>query len=264
VSLVLLTAAVAMVSIASIVPAGVATAVVLVIGLGFGVVFVLFERTAKAAVLPRVTFAAGTSLKWVYLTVGILAFGIGTEAFIPLFGQELGKLSPLLAGFLGAALSLGWSLSQTVSASATRASAVRRLIVGGPVLLAIGLGSYSALQADGPSAVVVALWFVTLFAAGAGIGVAFPHLAVAAFSSVEDNEEAAKASAGINTVFLMSSAFSAALAGVLVKLGEPSVLSSARLLLSVFAVVALLGAFPAWRIARSGVARKAVASGITH
>ncbi|GAA0960973.1 MFS transporter [Kribbella koreensis] len=264
VSLVLLTAAVAMVSIASIVPAGVATAVVLVVGLVLGVVFVLFERTAKAAVLPRVTFAAGKALKWVYLTVGVLAFGIGTEAFIPLFGQELGELSPLLAGFLGAALSLGWSLSQTVSANATRVAVVRRLIVGGPVLLAVGLAAYSALQADGPAAWVVALWFVTLFAAGAGIGVAFPHLAVAAFSSVEDAEEAAKASAGINTVFLMASAFSAALAGVLVKLGEPSVLSSARLLLSVFAIVALLGAFPAWRIVRSGVARKADAPQLTH
>lgn len=264
VSLVLLTAAVAMVSIASIVPAGVATAVVLIVGLGLGVGFIAYERTAKAAVLPRVTFAPGKSLKWVYLTVGILAFGIGTEAFIPLFGQELGELSPLLAGFLGAALSLGWSLSQTVSASANRQSVVRRLIVGGPALLAIGLAAYSALQQDGPSTIVVALWFVTLFAAGAGIGIAFPHLAVAAFGSVEDEEEAAKASAGINTVFLMASAFSAALAGVLVKLGEPSVLSSARWLLYVFAALALLGTFPAWRITRSRTAHRTEKAQLTH
>jgi MFS family permease len=257
VSLVLLTAAVAMVSIASIVPAGVATGLALVVGLGLGAAFVAHERTAKAAVLPRVTFARGTALKWVYLTVGVLAFGIGTEAFIPLFGQELGGLSPLLAGFLGAALSLGWSLSQTVSASANQPGVVRRLLVGGPALLAIGLAAYAALQQHTPSAVVVTLWFVTLFAAGAGIGIAFPHLAVAAFSSVADEEEAAKASAGINTVFLMASAFSAALAGVLVKLGEPSVLDSAHLLLWVFAAAALLGAFPAWRITRSRAVREA-------
>ncbi|MEV8375434.1 MFS transporter [Kribbella sp. NPDC056861] len=256
ISLVLLTAAVAMVSVASIVPAGVATAVVLLVGLALGAVFVLHERTAKAAVLPRVTFVRGTSLKWVYLTVGVLAFGIGTEAFIPLFGQELGGLSPLLAGFLGAALSLGWSLSQTVSASTDRPAVVRRLIVGGPTLLALGLAAYAVLQQSAPSALVVVLWFLTLFAAGAGIGIAFPHLAVAAFGSVEDEEEASKASAGINTVFLMASAFSAALAGVLVKLGEPSVLSSARLLLYVFAVAALAGAFPAWRITRSRVAQR--------
>lgn len=257
ISLVLLTAAVAMVSVASIVPAGVATAVVLVVGLGLGVGFVAYERTAKASVLPRVTFARGKSLKWVYLTVGILAFGIGTEAFIPLFGQELGGMSPLLAGFLGAALSLGWSLSQTISASASRPSAVRRMVVGGPVLLAIGLAAYSVLQQDGPPAIVAGLWFVTLFAAGAGIGIAFPHLAVAAFGSVGDGEEAAKASAGINTVFLMASSFSAALAGVLVKLGEPSVLSSAHFLLYAFAIVALLGTFPAWRITRSRAGRPA-------
>jgi MFS family permease len=256
ISLVLLTSAVAMVSIASIVPAGLATAVVLLVGLGLGAGFVLHERTAKAAVLPRVTFARGKSLKWVYLTVGILAFGIGTEAFIPLFGQELGGLSPLLAGFLGAALSLGWSLSQTAGASTDRPAVVRRLIVGGPALLALGLAAYAVLQQSAPSALVVVLWFLTLFVAGAGIGIAFPHLAVAAFSSVEDEEEASKASAGINTVFLMASAFSAALAGVLVKLGEPSVLSSAHWLLYVFALAALVGAFPAWRITRSQVAQR--------
>ncbi|WBQ06928.1 MFS transporter [Kribbella sp. CA-293567] len=264
ISLVLLTSAVAMVSVASIVPAGIATAATLIVGLGLGAVFVLHERTAKAAVLPRVTFAPGTALKWVYLTVGILAFGIGTEAFIPLFGQELGALSPLLAGFLGAALSLGWSLSQTVSASAERPAVVRRLVIGGPALLAVGLAAYAVLQQSGPSVLVVVLWFVTLFAAGAGIGIAFPHLAVAAFSSVGDEEEASKASAGINTVFLMASAFSAALAGVLVKLGEPSVLSSARWLLFVFAAAALIGAFPAWRITRSRAARQTEEPQLTH
>ena len=75
--------------------------------------------------LPDVTYARGSRLAWVYATVGLLAFGIGTEAFIPLFGQELGGMGPLAAGFLGAAMSLGWSLTQIVTANATRPRTVR-------------------------------------------------------------------------------------------------------------------------------------------
>jgi MFS family permease len=253
VSLVLLTAAVSAVSVAGIMPTVAATVVVLVVGLALGAGFLLHERSATAAVLPAITFARGSSLKWVYLTVGVLAFGIGTETFIPLFGQELGHLTPLLAGFLGAALSFGWAVAQVFSANAQRAAAVRILVVGGPAVLAAGLLAYALLQSDQPTALAVVLWFVTLLVAGAGIGIAFPHLAVAAFGSVADDEEAAKASAGINTVFLIASAFSAALAGVLVNLGEPSVLASARYLLVGFGLAAVLGVLPARAASRPAV-----------
>ena len=65
------------------------------------------------------------------------------------------------------------------------------------------------------------------------------------------DEEGAKASAGINTVFILASAFSAALAGLLVNLGEPSLIRSAQYLLFTFAAVALLGAVPARAASRS-------------
>jgi MFS family permease len=187
----------------------------------------------------------------VYVSVGVLAFGIGTEAFIPLFGQELGGMSPLLAGFFGAALSLGWSLTQIVAANATRPRAVRALIVGGPLLLAAGLAGYAVAQQELPGAAVVVAWTVALFAAGAGIGLAFPHLTVAAMSSTDDAEEGAKASAGINTVFIIANAFSAALAGVLVNLGAPSLVTSAHYLLFGFAAVVVIGVVPARLAARA-------------
>jgi hypothetical protein len=117
--------------------------------------------------------------------------------------------------------------------------------VAGPAVLAAGLGGYAALQATSPPVPVLALWFVALFVAGAGVGLAFPHLTVAAFGSVDDAEQAAKASAGINTVLLIASAFSAALAGVLVNLGRPALLTSAHYLLISFAVVAAVGLLPA-------------------
>jgi MFS family permease len=250
-SLALLTAAVAAVSLAGVVPAGTGTAIALVVGVALGVWFLLRERAGGVRVLPDVTFDGRSRLGWVYVVVGVLAFGIGTEAFIPLFGQELGGMGPLAAGFLGAALSLGWSVTQMVTANATRPGAVRALIVAGPLLLGAGLAAYGAVQQELPGGWVIAVWVAALFAAGAGIGLAFPHLTVAAMSSADGEEEGAKASAGINTVFLIASAFSAALAGVLVNLGAPSLITSAHYLLFGFAVVAVIGVIPARVAART-------------
>jgi MFS family permease len=250
-SLALLTAAVAAVSLAGVVPAGIGTAIALVVGVALGAWFLLRERSGGVRVLPDVTFDGRSRLGWVYVVVGVLAFGIGTEAFIPLFGQELGGMGPLAAGFLGAALSLGWSVTQVVTANATRPGAVRALIVAGPLLLGVGLAAYGAVQQEQPGGWVIAAWVATLFAAGAGIGLAFPHLTVAAMSSTDGEEEGAKASAGINTVFLIASAFSAALAGVLVNLGAPSLITSAHYLMFGFAVVAVAGVLPARLAART-------------
>ncbi|WP_217427978.1 MFS transporter [Microlunatus speluncae] len=248
-SLVLLTTAVAAVSVASILPSLVATVVVVLIGAGLTVAFLAWERRSRSAVLPKLVFEARSPLKWVYLAVAVLAFGIGTEAFLPLFGQEIGGLDPLIAGLLGAALSFGWSLTQMISAGA-RTGRVRLLITAGPLLLATGLLAYGLLQREDAGAVLIAGWFVTLFAAGAGIGMAFPHLTVAALGSTSDEEQGAKAAAAINTVLIIANAFSAALAGVLVNLGSPSIIRSAQLLMIVFAVIIAIGAIPARRAVR--------------
>jgi len=249
-SLVLLGAAVASVSVAGILDVGGLVVAALVLGAVLVVGFVRHERRSTTSVLPAVTFAPGSRLVWVYLAVAVLALGVGTEAFIPLVGQETGAMTPFLAGFLGAALSLGWSVVQVVSAGATQARLVRAATVAGPAVLATGLLAFAALQVEGPSTLVLAAWFVVLFVAGSGIGLAFPHLSVAAFSSTADSDEGSKAAAGINTVFLIASAFSAALAGVLVTLGGDSLVTSARVLFGVFGVVALVGTLASVRAAR--------------
>lgn len=240
-SLVLLTAAVAAVSLASIV-SGIATASAIVVGVVLVAWFLRHERTGRASVLPKVAFDVRSPLRWVYVTVVALAFGLGTEAFIPLFGQKIGVLPPLAAGFLGAALSLGWSVTQMLSANATTARSVRTLVIVGPAALAAGLVGYGALQ-DTTSAGVVA-WFAVLFVAGSGIGMAFPHLTVAALGATDDEEEGAKAAAGINTVLIIANAFSTAAAGVLVNLGT-DIVASAHHLMFGFAVAVVLGVFPA-------------------
>ncbi|NMD63395.1 MFS transporter [Rhodococcus globerulus] len=251
-SLALLTAAALLVSVAGILSNLAVTATLVLAAVILLIAFVAADRRASHGVLPPSTFTA-SSLKWVYLTIVALALSSTVETFIPLFGQLLAGMTPLAAGFLGAALALGWTLGEIPSASATSPRAVRTIVVGGPVLVAFGLALTAAFLTDQAGAGAIAAWIVGLVIAGAGIGIAWPHLAVGAMNSVSEPGEGAKAAAAINTVQLIANAFGAALAGVLVNLGAPSTLRSAQLLLITFAVVACIGvaiaarAFPSSR-----------------
>ncbi|MEV4173093.1 MFS transporter [Nonomuraea sp. NPDC049709] len=244
-SLLLVTAAAGAVSVAGVVTgtfaraAGIAVALLLVAG------FVVHERRNEVRVFPRMTYQRGSSLKWVYLTLGLLAFGVAVESFLPLFGQRLAGLPPLAAGFFAAAISLGWSLTQIGSASVTGRRAVRRLRVLGPGLLALGLIVHGLLQREDTPVWLVIVWVPVLFAAGAGIGLAYPHLSVAAMSSTRDPEEGHRAAAAIATVTSLSIAFGTAVAGVLVNLGGGSMLHSARYVLFGLSLICAIGALTA-------------------
>ncbi|MET9247924.1 MFS transporter [Nonomuraea sp. NPDC003709] len=245
VSLLLVMAAAGAVSVAGVLAgtlakaAGIGAAALLMAG------FVIHERGSELRVFPQATYRSGSSLKWVYLTLGLLACGVAAESFLPLFGQRLAGLAPLVAGFFAAAISLGWSLTQIGSASVTGGRAVRRLRVLGPVLLAAGLLVQGLLQREETPLWLVAVWVPVLFAAGAGIGLAYPHLSVAAMSSTRDPEEGRRAAAGIATVTSLSIAFGTAVAGVLVNLGGASMLDSARYVLFGLALLCALGTLTA-------------------
>ncbi|WP_433211119.1 MFS transporter [Microtetraspora malaysiensis] len=244
-SLLLVTASAGAVSVAGVVAgtltkaAGIAVALLLVAG------FVAHERRSELRVFPRTTYQRGSSLKWVYLTLGLLAFGVAAESFLPLFGQRLAGLPPLVAGFFAAAISLGWSLTQIGSSSVTGHRAVRRLRVLGPVLLAAGLLVQGLLQREDTPIWLVLVWVPVLFVAGAGIGLAYPHLSVAAMSSTRDPQEGGRAAAAIATVTSLSIAFGTAVAGALVNLGGRSMLDSARYVLFGLAIICAIGALTA-------------------
>ncbi|GAA4674003.1 MFS transporter [Gordonia humi] len=245
-SLFLLTAAAAAVSIASIVD-GTATIVLLVVAVAIGGAFVLWERIASSRVLPEMTYRGRSPLRWIYLAIVVLAVVSTIEMFIPLFGQRLGGLGPLAAGLLGAAISWGWTVG-TLSSSGAETDRMRRAVrVAGPLILAAGLAAYGLLQVDDPSGWVIAGWYLTLLVAGTGIGMAISHWFTAGMRVSTDDAEAAQASAGLNTSQLIANAFGSALAGVLVALGGPSTVGSARVLTFGFVIIALLGVLIAFR-----------------
>ncbi|MGW4205618.1 MFS transporter [Streptomyces sp. NPDC004726] len=242
-SLALLTLAAASFSLSSTLPRGFATVASILVGAALIALFVVRERRGTATVLPRLTYRAGNNLKWVYLTVAVVCAGVMTETFIPLFGQELGGLGPLTAGLLGAALSIGWVVAQLFSVNLVTERARSLAIRLGPVVLTAGLFAYGALQADDASTALLVAHAVLLFIAGTGIGVAFPHLSVAALRSTRDEREGGKAAAALNTTQLIAYSVTSAIAGTLVSLGGSALLDSARYMIFGVAVITAVGAF---------------------
>ncbi|UMO99436.1 MFS transporter [Amycolatopsis sp. EV170708-02-1] len=243
VSLALIVGAAGAVSVAGILSGVLAMAALITLGLVLVGAFLVTENRSAASVLPASVYRRGTRSRWIYLTIMVLASGVAVETFLPLFGQRSGGLPPAAAGFFAAALSLGWSVSQLVSASAGKP---RRLVLAGPACLAIGFAVLGLLQTDRPPLPVVLAWLPVLFFGGTGIGIAMPHLTVSAMTSAPDGE-GGQAAAAIATVLTMSTAFGAAVAGLLVNLGGASVVTSARWLLFGFAAISALGLLTARR-----------------
>jgi MFS family permease len=92
---------------------------------------------------------------------------------------------------------------------------------------------------------------VALAIIGIGIGAAWPHLSAWAMRSVDDAHEGAAAAAAINSVQLISGAFGAGLAGVLVNSAHDSAVIAARWLFAAFAVLCAIGALASYRASRA-------------
>ncbi len=230
----------------------------LVVAMGLLVGLVVVERRAGdggARVLPSATFRRGGGFAALYLTVAVMMGVSAVEAFVPLFGQRLGGLEPVTAGFLGVALACGWVAGEMVSASVGRA---RACVTGGPALVVAGFAVLTATQHPAAGAMTVAVWAVALAVAGAGVGVAWPHLSAAAMAAGSDEADASRetdgegdrASAAITMVQMLAFALGASFAGVAVALGgDPA--TSARLLYGGLGVLAVLGAVTAMRARRA-------------
>jgi MFS family permease len=239
-SLVLIGAAALAVSVAQIPRNMVATAGLLAAGVALVGLFAIVDRRMHAAVLPPSVFGPGP-LKWIYLTMAALMLGAMVDTYVPLFGQQLAHLTPVAAGFLGAALAVGWTVSEIVSASVENQRTIGRVIAAAPVVVAAGLALGALTQRENASAGIVVLWTIALVVAGIGIGMAWPHLSVRAMDSVNDPGEGVAAAAAINTVQLISGAFGAGLAGVVVNAAGGGGVTAAHWLFTVFTVMTAAG-----------------------
>ncbi|WP_030143234.1 MFS transporter, partial [Mycetocola saprophilus] len=213
-SLVLVVVAAVLFSIATVVIGGWQILAVVLGALAL-VLFVVVEKRAGSALLPAMTFRRGSNLKWVYLVAGLIGGSVMIESFVPLFAQEIGNVPALPAGYLGAVPSLGWTVAEIFSAmiAGTRARLRARTIA--PFITVAGLAGFALVSGTLDGVGVLIGWIVTLALVGIGVGIGFPHLSVAAMSSVEGEEEQAAAASGVSTVQLLSNAIVTALAGIL-------------------------------------------------
>lgn len=245
-SLIPLILAIIAISLSAVVPIGVPTLISVGIALVLLYLFVLVERRTHNTILPQMTYRRGNTLKWVYLTVAALSAGVMLENFIPLFGQQLAGLSPLLAGLLGAVLSLAWVIAQLFVVSVKSESGRRRAMRLGPLLLSAGLLSFGLLlQADSHDIFVIISWVVVLAIAGIGIGLAWPLLGVAAMSSTSDPAEGGKAAASITIIQLIAFSVTSALAGTLMAAGNDAAIDAARYVTFGIALLTVTGIFSA-------------------
>src|SRR5262249_41065995 len=125
-------------SLAGIQHTAAATLSVLAVGVALVGCFLVVDRRVHAAVLPKAAFGPGP-LKWMYITLGLLLASTMVDMYVPLFGQRLGHLVPVAAGFLGAALAVGWTVSEILSASVSGRRAVVRIVGVAPLVMAAGL-----------------------------------------------------------------------------------------------------------------------------
>jgi MFS family permease len=248
-SLLLLGTAALAISVAGIPRNTVLTAALLAAGVALVGAFLVVDRRTSASVLPPTAFRPGP-LKWIYVTLGLLMAATMVDMYVPLFGQRLAHLVPVAAGFLGVALSIGWTTGEIVSASATRSRVIVRTVAVAPLVMAAGLGIAAFSQFENAPVGVIAVWVVALMITGTGVGMAWPHLSAWAMGSVDNPVEGGTAAAAINTVQLICGAFGAGLAGVVVNLTDRGDETAARWLFAVFAVLAVLGTFASVRATR--------------
>ncbi|WIM86547.1 MFS transporter [Candidatus Mycobacterium wuenschmannii] len=252
-SVVLLGAAALAVSVASVPHNTLATAGLLIFGALLLGAFLVVDRRMDTAVLPASVYGFGP-LKWVYLTLGLLVAATKVDLYVPLFGQRLAHLGPIVAGLLGAALSLGWTISGLGSGSLNKTRTIVAVVLAAPLVMAGGLALAGITHVQGATAGIVVICAFALLAVGVGIGAAWPHLSAWAMTDVDDPAEGGAAATAINSVQLIFGAFGAGLAGVVVNVVDGGGATAARWAFGVFAVLALTACITAYRAGRGQVA----------
>ncbi|MBX9641772.1 MAG: MFS transporter, partial [Mycobacteriaceae bacterium] len=93
---------------------------------------------------------------------------------------------------------------------------IGHVVAASPLAMAAGLDMGAVTQRPYAPLGIVVIWALALLITGAGIGMAWPHLAVRAMTAVDDPAESSAAAAAINIIQLSSGAFGAGPAGVVV------------------------------------------------
>src|SRR5580704_11738284 len=205
----LICAAIAVLSLASVLVGPAIKGAFIVAAIGTFVLTLRIDRGAAVALLPSDAFSlrsatgAGLWMVWL-LSIAYTPLAI----YAPLFLQRLHALNPLTAGYMVAGASLAWTAAALTVASLSD-EWPGRLIVAGPIAMAAGLLGIGLLMASGP----VAALLLPISLIGIGIGVCWAFIAQRIMTGAKQGEENI-AAASVATVQQAGIAFGAAIAGL--------------------------------------------------
>jgi MFS family permease len=201
--------AIAAMSLMAIVPGAAAKVALFAGAVATLALTIAVDRRAGRPLLPTDAFSlrsqTGLGL-WLALTVAIAYSPL--QIFIPIFLQGVHGLDPLGAGYMVAGASFGWTGMSLVVAGAP-AERTGRLLIAGPVMMALGLLGIALLMPLKPAPVV----FPAIALVGAGIGSCWAFIAQRVMSGAREGEENLAASS-IATVQQTGFALGAALSGL--------------------------------------------------
>ncbi|WP_455482647.1 MFS transporter [Bartonella sp. B35(2025)] len=219
--------------------------------IGFSLLFILtkIESSAIHPMLPRKTFSFSSEFFPIYtlmLIMTVVAFSI--EFYFPLFLQTLHGQEPLVAGYMAALISFGWTFGSLLSAGLS-GKKVCNIIVYSPISNLLGIGILLWLIPTEASTLgYTVIICLVLFTIGISAGMAWPHLLTRILQCADDND-ALRASESLTSIQLFSAALSATLAGTITNLagrldpgGIEGMISSAKaLLITLFILLFFFG-----------------------
>ena len=248
--LILLTAAVLVISAASISTDVLWNAAGVVVAVALLLVLVAIEKKSARRILPKGSFRIHR-LGALYLTLAFLSASVtSAEVFVPLFFQVLHSQSPLMAGYLAAIMGASWTLG-SIGSSGVAAGRTDRVILAAPIMGMAGMATLAVLVPAGSDGHWFDLLLICLALAlvGFGVGLTWPHLLTRIFKRA-DAADQNLASASVTMVQLFTTALGAALAGLSNPGGFTGTAHAALWLFSGFAVMSALAFLSALALVR--------------
>ncbi|RBW57105.1 MFS transporter [Ruegeria sp. A3M17] len=212
--LALLAGSVLAISFGSVAPSAVWAVVAVLVSIVLMLTLMRREKTNRIRLFPRGATVPGAPLFLSISVMALLIFCINAEFFMPFFLQRLHGLSPLMAGYVAALVSIGWAMSEVYSARFTGRKMHLAVLSGPPLMMVacIVLGVTTPMFGSAGSAMTTVLSFA-LILLGIGIGVGWPHLNtfILQFTDTDERDMAASA---LSTVQMFAVAFGTAVAGL--------------------------------------------------
>lgn len=247
---VLICAAIAVMSAASVVGTLAAKAALFVAAVAALVAMLTLDRRSASPLFPSDAFSLGSVTGvalWFCMLVSVAYSPL--SIFVPIFLQALHGFDPLAAGYIVAGASLGWTVAAvSVAGLPTRWS--DRTMVVGPLVMAAGLLGIALFMTAQPVAVLPPLIVLT----GLGIGVCWVFGVQGIMSGAKPGERDL-ASGSVATVQQTGFALGAAAAGIVANVAGLSgglttrgIASAAFWVPLSFVSVALVAAVMGWRL----------------